>query len=300
MPDGLQVRPLTGVIGAEVQGLDLGVPLEPGTVAAVRRALLDHLVLFFRDQDLSEAEQLAFSAQFGEPVLPMGGTPDPGAGPTQFFNVLEDGPDSVPKADFWHTDVAFLAAPPDIAVLSMQDAPDLGGDTSWLSLYALYDALSPTLQALVDPLELDLDLGEPFRLAVTSMQGEEAYRRMAAAVPVMRHPLVRIHPETGRRALFLCGAFMRSVAGLHPDESSALLDLLRSKLADPNLAVRWQWRRHDVAMWDERCTNHRANGDHYPAHRLVRRCMVGSSVPVGPFGEGGHPAPLEGAVPAAG
>jgi taurine dioxygenase len=144
------------------------------------------------------------------------------------------------------------------------------------------------MRAVVDLLDLDLHLGEPFRRAVTTMSGEEEYRRIAAAVPVMRHPLVRIHPETGRRALFMCGAFIEGVSGMADDESAALLGLLRARLDDPNLAVRWRWRRHDVAMWDERCTNHRANADHAPAYRRVRRCLVGTDVPVGPRGPGGH------------
>ena len=287
----LEVVPLTGVIGAEVRGLDLRAPLEPETVAVLRRALLDHLVLFFRDQDVSPGQQLAFAACFGPPVLPMGGELPEGADITPYFNVLEDTPDNPPKADFWHTDVAFVAEPPEISVLFMEETPPVGGDTSWLNLYALYDELSPTMQEVVSLLDLDLHLGEPFRRAVTTMQGEEEYKRIAAAVPVMRHPLVRIHPETGRRALFMCGAFMEGISGMAPDESAALLDMLRSKLANPNLAVRWHWGRHDIAMWDERCTNHRANSDHGGSYRRVRRCLVGASVPVGPRGAGGRAAP---------
>ena len=290
-PAGLDVVPLTGVIGAEVRGLDLRHPLDPQTVTAVRQALLDHLVLFFRDQDVTPAQQLAFAACFGPPVLPMGGELPEGADITPYFNVLEDTPDNPPKADFWHTDVAFVAEPPEISVLFMEETPAVGGDTSWLNLYALYDELSPTMREVVSLLDLDLHLGEPFRRAVTTMQGEEEYQRIAAAVPVMRHPLVRIHPETGRRALFMCGAFMEGISGMAPDESAALLDLLRSKLANPNLAVRWRWGRHDIAMWDERCTNHRANSDHGGSYRRVRRCLVGASVPVGPRGPGGRAAP---------
>ena len=285
----IEVRPLTGVIGAEIRGVDLRQPLSDSTVAALRGALLEHLVLFFRGQDITAAEQLAFSGRFGPPVLPMGGAPVATDPIDQYFNVLEDGPHSPPKADFWHTDVAFLPAPPDIAVLSMQDTPPVGGDTLWINLYAVYDSLSPTLQDVVSMLDLSLDLGEPFRLA-TAMQGEKEYRRIAAQVPVIRHPLVRIHPETRRRALYLCGEFMRGVDGMAPDESAVLLGLLRSKLSDPNLQVRWRWERFDIAMWDERCTNHRANSDHTPGHRLVRRCMAGSAVPVGPQGPGGRPA----------
>jgi taurine dioxygenase len=287
----VEIVRLTGAIGAEVKGVDLRAPLDAATVATLRVALLHHLVLFFREQELTPGQQLVFAAQFGTPVLPMGGEPPSGADIAPYFNVLEDMPDNPPKADFWHTDVAFLRQPPDIAVLCMEETPPIGGDTSWLSLYALYEELSLAMQELVSQLDLDLHLGQPFRRAVTTTSGEEEYRRIAATVPVMRHPLVRIHPETGRRALYMCGAFMEGISGMAPDESAALLDFLRSKLANPNLAVRWRWQRHDVVMWDERCTNHRANSDHGGDYRRVRRCLVGCSVPVGPRGPGGHIVP---------
>lgn len=283
-----EVLPLTAVIGAEVRGVDLAQDLDQTTVAGIRRALLDHLVLFFRDQDVTPGQQLAFASRFGQPMVPGGSVPDDVGGIDRYFAVLEDGPDSPPKADFWHTDVAFVPAPPDIAVLAMLDTPPVGGDTLWLNLYALYDSLSPVMQEVVSLLDLDLDLGEPLRRAVVNMRGQADYERIAAQTPGVRHPLVRIHPETRRRALYMCGAFMRQISGMDPFESQLLLNLLRSKLSDPNLQVRWHWRPGDVAMWDERCTNHRANSDHAPGHRLVRRCLVGADVPVGPRGPGGQ------------
>ncbi|MGA7416636.1 MAG: TauD/TfdA family dioxygenase [Acidimicrobiales bacterium] len=284
----VKVLPLTRSIGAEIGGVDLSQKVDPGTVAAIRHALLEYLVVFFRDQDITAEQQLAFASHFGEPMIPSGEVPPPEAGIDPYFAVLEDTPDSPPKADFWHTDVAFARTPPDIAVLAMVDTPPVGGDTLWLNLYDLYDGLSPAMQDVVSLLDLELDLGAPLRNAVVNMSGEEEYQRMAASTPLMRHPLVRVHPETGRRALYLCGAFMRGISGMDPADSAVVLDLLRGKLADPNLQVRWRWRQHDVAMWDERCTNHRANSDHAPGHRLVRRCLVGRDIPVGPRGPGGQ------------
>jgi taurine dioxygenase len=285
----IEVESVTSGIGAEIGGVDLRDDLEESTVAAIRQALLDHLVLFFRNQELSPEQHLAFAARFGELRLPMGGHPPEDAGIDPYFDVLEDTPDNPPKADFWHTDVAFVREPPDVAVLAMEETPDVGGDTSWLSLYALHDGLSATMQELMGRLEWELHLGRPFRRAVTAIRGEAAYREIAASIPVMRHPLVRIHPETGRRALYWCGPFIERIAGLEPDESAAFVQLLRKRLDDPNIQVRWRWRRHDVVMWDERCTNHRANSDHSPAYRRIRRCLVGSAVPEGPEGPGGTP-----------
>ncbi len=197
------------------------------------------------------------------------------------FVTLEDGPGDPPKADRWHTDVPFVAEPPDIAVLCMQDAPAVGGDTLWADLYAAYDQLSPTMQQLAGRLELDLDLGTS-REIVRKMYGDEYFETVVEPAATARHPLVRVHPETGRPALWLCGAFMRGVAGMHPEESALLLGHFRALLDDPNLQCRWRWRQHDVAMWDERCTNHRAVADHYPQYRRIRRCLAGSGKPVGP------------------
>lgn len=279
MVSGLVVTPVSPALGAEVEGLDLRRPLDGGQAEALRSLLAQHLVLFFRDQELTDDQHLAFAATFGVPnVYPV----TRARGLDLPLEWLVDTADSPPKADLWHTDAAFLPEPPDVAVLAMQETPPTGGDTLWANLYALHDALSPTLQAAVAPLWLDLHPGEFFRDKVVQQFGDEVFDRVAGEFAGAQHPLVRVHPVTGRRALFLCGAYVRGIAGLHPDESDALLALVRRGLDDPNHQVRWRYRPHDVVVWDERCTNHRAVGDHYPARRVVRRCTVGASVPVGP------------------
>ena len=279
----LEVRPLTATIGAEISGADLRAGLPDADRDVIREALLRHLVVFFRDQDLTEDEQLAVAAGLGEPV--SAGV-DPTATEPLLFVTLEDTAADPPKADRWHTDVPFVAEPPDIAILSMRAAPAVGGDTLWASLYAAYDLLSPPMQDLVGRLELDLDLGTSREL-VRQMYDEEHFVNVVEPAAVARHPLVRVHPETGRRALYLCGEFMRGIAGMRPDESDALLGYLRSLLDDPNLQCRWRWQDNDVAIWDERCTNHRAVSDHYPQYRKVRRCLVGRGAPIGVLAAGG-------------
>jgi len=275
----VDIVPLTPAIGAVVVGADLTRPVPDAQQAVLRDALRDHLVLFLRGQDLTEDDQLRAATIFGPPVSASIDR-SPGT-PPLLFVTLEDTADDPPKADRWHTDVPFVDRPPDVAVLSMQCAPDVGGDTMWASLYEAYDRLSPPMQRLVDGLELDLDLGTS-RDVVRKMYGEEYYARVVEPATFFRHPLVRAHPETGRRALYLCGAFMKGIAGMHARESDALLGYLTSLLDDPNLSCRWRWATHDVAIWDERCTNHRALADHYPHYRRVRRCLAGEGVPVGP------------------
>lgn len=263
----LNVEPLTGTIGAVVHDVDL-TALDDATVAGLRAALLEHLVLFVREQDLDDDQHLALAGRFG----PVNRSPYADS----HLEVLEDGPASRPSADLWHTDMAFLAEPPDLAVLSMRHAPPAGGDTLWASLYAAHDRLSPELQGIVAGLQQDVRRARPVPWLAAGEGGPVVYRPDPEA-PGQRHPVVRTHPETGRKALFLCGQFVSGFVGMHPDESDALLALLRSTLHDPNGQVRWRWRTDDVAIWDERCTNHRALSDHWPQRRVVRRCTVGAS-----------------------
>ena len=300
----IEVLPVTAVIGAEVRGADLTRPLSERQRDEVRQALLRHHVLFFRDSELTEAEQFAFATQFAPPMLAgpggnagaMGamGAPDAPAGAARApapspFVTLRDTPESPPKADHWHSDVPFAKEPPDFAVLCMLATPEVGGDTLWVNMHAVYDRLSPTMQEVLAGLDLMVGIGAPVKVGYAGREGgEEAYQRMLAETPPARHPLVRIHPETGRPSLSYAGSeFTRGIAGMHPGESEAILAYLRTRLDDPNCQVRWRWRQHDVAMWDERCTDHRAMSDHYPAFRSIRRCLVGQGAPVGPRASAG-------------
>jgi taurine dioxygenase len=271
----IAVEPLSPVLGAEVHGIDPADAVPDEQAQELRDALTRHLVLFVRGHDVTEDRQLAFASVFGPPVS---ASVDPAQ--DLMFVTLEDGPESPPQSDRWHTDLPFVAQPPDVAVLSMRSPAPVGGDTMWASLYAAYDALSPTMQDLVSDLELELDLGTSAD-AIGRLYGEEYQREVVGAFEPVRHPLVRVHPVTGRPALYLGGAFMRGIVGMTPDESEMLLGFLRSCLDDPNLQIRWRWAEHDLAVWDERCTNHRGLSGHFPARRVVRRCLAGRGVPAG-------------------
>lgn len=276
----LTVTPISGALGARVDGIDLKQPLSDEHYNTIFDALMQHLVLFFRGQDLTDDEHIAFAARFGEPnIYPT----NQARGNRQPLEFIEDRADSPPKADLWHTDAAFLAEPPDIAVLNMRKAAPVGGDTLWLNLYMAYDKLSPTMQQLVDPLRFDVHVGDWFHDATVLQYGEEIYARVADQFRGAQHPVVRVHPVTGRKALFMCGDYIKGIAGMHADESKLLIDFLRAQLHDPNIQVRWNYEPYDLVMWDERCTNHRALSDHFPAPRLVRRCTVGAAKPKGPL-----------------
>jgi taurine dioxygenase len=275
----IDVTPLTAAIGAIVEGVDLRGPLPNETRDELRRAVREHLVVFVRDQELSDAQHIAAAAHFGPPnVYPV----TRARGFDEPLEFIEDGPDSPPKTDLWHTDAAFLECPPDFAMLQVLVVPPTGGDTMWCSLYAAYESLSPVLRGIADGLEQDLHPGEHFRRTVELQFGEGIYEQVADEFQGARHPLVRIHPETGRPALFLCGAFVRGITGMHADESALLYDAFRRRLDDPNGQCRWRWQKGDVAIWDERCTNHRGLADHFPQRRRVRRCTMGAGRPIGP------------------
>jgi taurine dioxygenase len=276
MPVRPTVTPLNAAIGALIGEVDLRQPLDDDAFAVIDQALLDRQVLFFRDQDLDDDQHQAFARRFGDlSVFPVARV----LGADTCLQYIEDTEDSPPDADGWHTDVTWLAEPPQVAVLSARVIPEVGGDTLWASLTAAHDALSPTMQALCAPLSVRHHRGPAFDLAVGRALGQEIIDKLDAAHPPVEHPLVRTHPRTGRPALFVAGAFMDQVVGMTRPESDALLGFLTRHVEDPNFQVRWRWRPNDLAVWDERCTNHRALSDHYPRHRVMRRVTVDGDRP---------------------
>lgn len=268
----ISITPLTAAIGAQVDGVDLREPLGDEVVTELVDALSKHLVLFFRDQELSDEQHLAVARQFGTPRMPSHASKDPAKATPLVF--VEDTSDSPPKADHWHTDVPYSPTPPDMAILCARDIPPVGGDTLWVSLPAVFNSLSEPMRQFLSDLTMSYAPGMPLRDAVVKNYGEEYFAELLRKEPTP-HPMLRLHPLTGERTLFFSGAeFGRDIVGLLPDESQAIQSVLRSRLDNPNYQVRWRWRTHDVAMWDEWSTNHRATGDHWPSYRAMRRCLV--------------------------
>lgn len=270
---------LAGPLGAELGGLDLRRALTDEEVAFVRDALARHLVVFLRDQDLTDDEHLAFARRFGAPsVYPIAAA----AGSTSALTYIEEDETKRSNADNWHTDMTFAPVPPAFAFLSARIIPAYGGDTMWASLYALYDALSPAMQAFCETLSVRHEPGDSFWAAARAALGLEQYDALREEYTNVTHPLVIVHPATGRKALYVSGdAFMIDIPELGAAESRVLLEHFRRLLDDPNVTVRWRWRAHDLAIWDELATNHRALSDHQPQHRLMRRCTVDGSPLVG-------------------
>jgi taurine dioxygenase len=255
-----------------VEGLDLREPLAPEVVEGLRRALFDHQLLFFRDQELSDDQHLDFARCFGQPnvypIVEMLGIDRP-------LEMVEDNERMPPKADVWHTDVTWLPDPPKLGVLSARVIPPKGGDTLWCNTYAIYDALPEALRERVEDLEIHHAAGEHFLERVVAALGDDFVERFRARYGAgAPHPLVREHPVTGRKVIWLSGSFMDHVVGMERDEGRRLIDELMRFADDPRFSVRWKWRENDVAIWDERSTMHRVDADHWPMRRLMRRCTV--------------------------
>jgi taurine dioxygenase len=269
----VHIRPLTSCIGAEVGGVDLGAELDDGTVAALRQGLLDHLVLFFRDQDISPGQQLRFAEKFAPVMLPLIdtlSTEQPGV------TVLDTDSPKGQYTEYWHTDSTFLAAPPLGAVLRAVKLPSLGGDTCWASMYAAYDALSPTMQSFLEPLTAVHSM-EILDAALNAIGG--VVRRDGDIEPAT-HPVVRVHPETGRKLLFVNRNFTTRIAELSAAESRTLLALLFAHINTPAFHVRFRWQPNSVAFWDNRATQHCAIPD-YDERRVMNRCLLQGDRPIG-------------------
>jgi taurine dioxygenase len=272
----MRITKLTGALGAVIEDVRLE-SIDDHDFKELHDALLAHQVVFLPGQNLSEDGQRALAHRFGTPsVFPI----SKHLGSTEFLGHIEDSAESPPDADGWHTDITWIEAPPKIAILCGLEIPAYGGDTMWADLYGAYDRLSEPMKRVVSDLKVWHSQGDGFWAAVGRKMQNEVVADLRSHFPGAEHPLVRLHPETGKRALFVAGGFMQSIVGMHPQESEWMLDWLRARVDDPNVQVRWHWHEGDVAIWDERCTNHRALSDHYPQNRHMRRCTIDGEVPI--------------------
>lgn len=295
----LRFHPITAVLGAEVTGIDLRQSLPPETVAALRQALLRHKVLVFRDQKLNDAEQIRFTRHFGAvtPGHPItnGLREHPEIFPRNLHQSKNEyrptGPSlAEPLRPFrrahpgrgWHIDITFVANPAAISVLRGLTIPDAGGDTLFVDLAALYDGLSAPLKALFDGLHA-------LHVRDDAADGRPPEPRFDGRSPgpfASLHPLVRVHPETGRKVLFFSG-FIQAIEGLRGSESEALLDFLGQELAGrQDLQLRVRWTPDAVVVWDNRAVAHAGPVDSafITADRIVHRTTVGGDLTVGPDG----------------
>jgi taurine dioxygenase len=273
---GVQVTPLTSAIGAEVAGVDLADDLDDATVAAIRAALLDHLVLFFRDQHLDDERHLSFAERFGPVSVPTFTT---GASERPEIIVLDQLAPKGEGADSWHADNTYMAEPPMASILRAVTLPAIGGDTCFASMYAAYDALSPALRGFVDGLHAVHDIA--VMVERTKHLGTAGLRESAARWPPVEHPVVRVHPETRRSLLNVNANWTVRICELTDAESAALLGLLLAHLRSPDFQCRFHWSEGAVAFWDNRVVQHYAVPD-YHERRVMHRVTVAGDRPYGP------------------
>jgi taurine dioxygenase len=269
----IRVEKLTPAVGAEVGGVDLSRPIEDVQLAEIKRALTESLVIFFRDQDLSPARHLAFGRLFGELHLHPAAPHEPGL--PELMTILTDKSSVRANGEGWHTDVSCDQEPPMGSILHIRQCPPEGGDTLFASMHAAYDALSGRMKTYLDGLTAIHD-------------GEHVYRGLYATAgeadrptyPSAEHPVVRTHPVSGRRGLYVNRGFTTRIPGIPIDESEAVLRYLFEHMENPLFQCRFRWRPGSVAFWDNRCTQHRAMWDYWPNLRAGNRVTIKGERPV--------------------
>jgi alpha-ketoglutarate-dependent sulfate ester dioxygenase len=291
----VQVRPVAGYIGADISGVDISEPLTNQEVAEIRDALHRYKVVFFRGQKLTHADQVAFGSNFGELTYAHPHDEAPPEDQPEIFTVDmrryeerygKDFREENRRRDYgyftgWHTDVTAAVNPPAISILRAETVPDIGGDTQWTNLVAAYEGLSRPLQEFLSPLRAE------HRYGGSDAQGNGSYsKRVQDNLLVAVHPVIRVHPETGERALFVNPGFTSHIVDLSARESHALLDLLYSELTRPEYTTRFRWEPGSLAMWDNRATAHLAPKDyeHLGLRRTLHRVTVIGDIPRGPDG----------------
>ena len=267
----IQVDKLTPNVGAEIRGVDLSEPLDERTFKDIHDALIDNGVIFFRDQRLTPDRQKAFGRLFGElhlhPAAPalLDGHPE-------ILVIHADETSRHVAGEVWHSDVSCDVEPPMGSILYIHELPAVGGDTLFASMYAAYEALSAPMKRFLEPL--------------TAMhEGEHVYRGRygvddkGKAFPRAEHPVIRTHPVSGRRALFVNSGFTTRIAQLGRSESDALLQFLFRHVETPEFQCRFRWQVHSVAFWDNRCVQHHAMWDYYPQRRHGHRVTIQGDKP---------------------
>ncbi len=286
----LAVRPIAGSLGAEISGVDLSVPLDAATFTAIHRAFLDHQVLFFHGQDLTPEQFLAFGKRWGGihfyPYMKgLDGHPE-------IFELVKKEDDKRVFGNRWHSDQMYTPIPAKATILYARQLPPVGGDTIFADLYAAYDALSDGMKDMLAGVRTfnngenkarygGLSRAEWYKSASAGGMGNKVHDGSAPdAEVVSEHPLIRTHPETGRKALYIGDQTERFV-GMTTEESKPLLDYLMAHAHRPEFTCRFRWRVGSLALWDNRCTMHYAVAD-YPGQRRVmhRLTIKGDDVPV--------------------
>lgn len=267
---GLQIRKLTASIGAEVAGVDLREPLSAEMRGAILEALVTHHVIFFRDQDITPEQQVAFAKQFGPISFPPF-APKYGTNPELI--VLDQESPRGEGADAWHSDNSFMSEPPMGSVLRAVQIPEFGGDTCFASTVAAYEALSPAIQRLIDGLAAVHDITKPLQKGIAAGHTTVDLAEVQAKWPPVEHPIARTHPITDKKSLYVNRNSTTHIVGLTERENEALLPMLMDHVRSPEFQCRFTWDTNSVAFWDNRSAQHFAVPD-YETRRIMNRVTI--------------------------
>lgn len=265
----IEVRPFAPNLGAEVRGIDLADGLSDDQFEEIHHAFLENQVLFFKEQSPIPPEtHIAMGKMFGElhfhPAAPGK------EGYPEIFEIHAHAKSKIANGEFWHSDVSCDEVPPLGTMLQIQILPDCGGDTMFADAYAAWDALSAPLQGMLDGLHAQHESEHIYRGRYSDRGMDDAGKVYPSAV----HPVARIHPETGRKALYINRGFTTGIVELEPDESAALTGFLLEHTEKVEFQIRFRWEKNDMAFWDNRCTMHRALWDYWPAERKGNRVTI--------------------------
>jgi taurine dioxygenase len=284
----VNVEPWSGVCGAVISGVDLSSGLDDAAVAEIRRAVVEHGVVFFRGQSLDPDQQVAFSRRFG-PYSPVPFV-QPIAGHPEVIAVVREAEETqrFTFGSLWHSDFSFLPEPPMGSILHALEVPPIGGDTLWANQYLAFSTLSPGLRETVRHLRGVHSAREAYSPKMQGIHDRFAGMRVQTGEEANReqhHPAVRVHPETGREALFLNAQYTLGLDGWWPHEARLLLDYLFAHATQPAFTCRWRWEVGDVAFWDNRCVQHMVMADSTGHRRAMHRTTVAGEAPIAPNGD---------------
>ncbi|MCG3187647.1 MAG: (R)-phenoxypropionate/alpha-ketoglutarate-dioxygenase [Rhodocyclaceae bacterium] len=275
----IEVRRIAGALGAEVHGVDLARPLSAEVTDEIRRAWLDHLVLFFRDQPLDLPAYMAFAQQFGEPVeypfvRGLEGYP-------KIIEIKKLEHERVNFGGIWHADTTYQDKPPMATTLLAREVPPYGGDTLFANQYLAYETLSPGLQRLLDGLHAVYSSAKADTTKTREDRMQDSARDDVREEYLAEHPAVRVHPETGRKALYVNVAHTVRFRDMTEEESRPLLEYLYAHQIRPELTCRFSWRVGSIAFWDNRCAQHNPVNDYHGFRRVMHRITLAGDRPSG-------------------
>ena len=271
-----ELKLLSGALGAELYGVNLAKDLSNDVLKEMRRLLVEHEVIFFRDQDISHEQHKQIAHFFG----PLQTHPAYGTVPDfPEITILESTAEKPTKIEKWHTDMTFREHPPMGSILRSKICPPSGGDTLWSSMTSTYEALSQPMKDFLDNLNAEHDFSHGFKESLAEPGGRERLKDAIKDNPPVIHPVIQTHPESGKKVIFVNTLFTTKIIELSADESNSILNFLYDYIKTPEFTCRFSWEPNSIAFWDNRSTQHKPVNDYFPSHRMLERITIDGNKP---------------------